>query len=187
MSFLFFLGVLVATVAVFIALFVLIAGLMIAIYFVRRSYEKRLGPPAPRHVLVPANEQLFMQQLGDHFNDHCWLFWNVTLHDLLRIGTGTSWHEYEKHNMLLERRFSCVICRRDDFSIQGIVDFVPDNRSAFDAPDHIVPGLLLNVITVTEKEVDDGALESLLLAGFPHLEALFSDSMPSLDTVNLAR
>lgn len=174
-----------ATVFIFIALFALVVGLMIAIYFVRRSNEKRLGPPSPRHVLVPANEQLFMQQLGDRFNDRCWLFWNVTLLDMLRIGTGTSWQEYEKHNMLLERRFSCVICLRDDFSIQGIVDFVPDNRSVLDAPDRIVPGLLLNIITVTEKEMDDGALESLLLAGFPHLETLISEPIPSLGIVNL--
>lgn len=164
---------------VFIALFVLVVGLMISIYFVRWSTEKRLGPPAPRQVLVPANEQLFMQQLGDRFNDRCWLFWNVTLLDLLRIGTGTSWHKYEKHNMLLERRFSCVICRRDDFSIQGIIDFVPDNRSVFDAPDRIVPELALNIITVTEKELEDGALDSLLLAGFPHLEALISGAVSS--------
>lgn len=173
-----------AITSVFIALFVLIVGLIIAVYFVRKSNEKRLGHPSPRQVLVPANEQLFMQQLGDRFNDRCWLFWNVTLLDLLRIGTGTSWHEYEKHNMLLERRFSCVICLRDDFSIQGIVDFVPNNRNIFDAPDHIVPGLMLNIVTVTEKELDDGALESLLLAGFPHLEELFSKPVVSPLSVN---
>lgn len=173
-----------ATTFVVIALFVLVIGLLIAIYFIRRSNDKRLGHPSPRKVLVPANEQLFMQQLSDRFNDRCWLFWNVALHDLLRIGTGTSWHKYEKHNLLLERRFSCVICLRDDFSIQGIIDFVPDNCSAFDAPDLIVPGLTLNVITVTEKELDDGALESLLLAGFPHLEALFSDEVPRVRCVN---
>ncbi|OQY23235.1 MAG: hypothetical protein B6I37_05735 [Desulfobacteraceae bacterium 4572_35.2] len=175
------------TTAVLIALFVLLVGLAIAIFFVRSSNEKHLGSPAPRQVLVPANEQLFMQQIGDRFNDRCWLFWNVTLLDLLRIGTGTSWHEYKKHNMLLERRFSCVICLRDDFSIQGIVDFVPDNRSVFDPPARIVPGLSLKVVTVSEKELDDGALESLLLAGFPHLEALLSEAVPPLRSANLNR
>lgn len=172
---------------VFIALCVLVAVLAIALYLVRRSNDKHLTPPSPRQVLVPANEQLFMQQLGELLNERCWLFWNVTLFDLLRIGTGTSWHDYEKHNTLLERRFSCVICSRVDFSIQGVVDFVPDNRTPFDAPDHIVPQLSLPVVTITEKELDDGALESLLLIKFPSLEPLFSPVSTPSRTVNFTR
>lgn len=169
---------------VFIALFGLVVVLAMALYFVRRSNDKRLSPPAPRQVLVPANEQLLMERLGELLNERCWLFWNIALFDLLRIGTGTHWHEYEKHNKLLERRFSCVICCRDDFSIQAVIDFVPDNRPPFDAPDHIVPELSLNVITITEKELDEGSLESLLLIGSPHLESLFSALPSSVHSVN---
>lgn len=146
-----------------------------------------MTPPSPRQVLVPANEQLFMQQLNERLGEHCWLFWNVTLLDLLRIGTGTPWHEFEKRHLLLDRRFSCVICSREDFSIQGIIDFVPDNRSAFPLAALIVPGLLLDVVTMTEKDLDDGALESLLLAGFPHLEKLFSVENPQASVAILHR
>jgi len=180
-------GVLVTTTFVLIVLLLLVIFLTVAIYFVRRANSGRLSPPSPRQVLVPANEQLFIQKLGGCLDEHCWLFWNVTLLDLLRIGTGTLWHEYEKRHQLLDRRFSCVICSRDDFSIQGIVDFVPDNRDAFDAPEIIVPGLSLDVVTVTEKDLDDGALESLLLVGFPHLEPLFSVEIPQPAIVNLSR
>jgi len=177
----------VTTTVVFTLLLALVVFLTIAIFFVRRANNKRLSPPTPRQVLVPANEQLFMQQLDARLSEHCWLFWNVTLLDLLRIGTGTPWHEYEKRHLLLERRFSCVVCSREDFSIQGIIDFVPDNRSAFDSPSAIVPGLGLNSITVTEKDLDEGALETLILAAFPHLEMLFSVEIPQVSVVNLHR
>lgn len=175
------------TTVVFILLLALVFFLAIAIFFVRRANHKRLPPPSPRQVLVPANEQLFMQQVDERLGKHCWLFWNVTLLDLLRIGTGTPWNEYEKRNLLLERRFSCVICSRDDFSIQGIVDFVPDNRQPFDAPELIVPKLKLDVVTVTEKDLDEGAFESLLLTGFPHLESLLSVDCPQPSVVNFRR
>lgn len=164
-----------AITSVFIALFLLVVGLTIAVFYVRKSNDKLTGSPSPRQVLVPANEQLFMRQLSARLNEHCWLFWNVTLFDLLRIGTGTSWQEYEKRTTLFERRFSCVVCRRDDFSVQAIIDFVPENRRPLVAPDRIIPGLSLNVITVTENELTEGAFESLLLASAPHLEALFSE------------
>lgn len=130
--------------------------------------------PQPKKVLVPSAEQPLVMQVEQLLDSSCRIFWHVSLHDLLRIGSGSRWIEPEQLAVLDGRRFACVVCDRDDFSILAVVDYYVANSDYSPAPAELIPGLLLPVAIVTEDDCKQGNLSGLLLSTFPGLETRLS-------------
>ncbi|WP_321529665.1 DUF2726 domain-containing protein [uncultured Desulfuromonas sp.] len=126
--------------------------------------------PQVKKILVPMAEQALLVQLEQMLDSSCRLFWHISLKDLLRIGCGSDWENPEKMAQLNERKFTCVICDYETFSLLAVIDFCPAHETPAPPADDLIPGVKIPVVVVTEADCDQGQLRSLLLSHFPDLE-----------------
>lgn len=153
---------------IWISVFLLVLAL-IAAWFLQRLVRVPAAamPESLRTVLVPAAEQELICQLEKILGSRYRVLWRVSLEDLLLGHDCRDRRHHSQHSLLPARRFTCVICRRDNFAILALVDYRPAGQAAGAVPPELLSSLPL--LTLSEESLYRGDLKKLLITHFPQL------------------